>query len=90
MAHTARFAGHRDGLPMNHTYLELLAEADVYEGMAAAATSHVLQCRLMAWWAMQVARDSFLVFTDTGFLVALAIILLFEAAFAGLMLALTN
>jgi hypothetical protein len=39
---------------------------------------------------MRLARDSFSMFTDTGFLVALAIILLFEAAFAGLMLALTR
>jgi hypothetical protein len=39
---------------------------------------------------MRVARDSFSMFTDTGFLVALAIILLFETAFAGVMLALTS
>lgn len=39
---------------------------------------------------MRVLRDSFLVFLDGGFLAALAIIFLFELAFAGLMLALTS
>lgn len=40
--------------------------------------------------SMPVARDSFAMFKEPGFLVALAIILLFEAAFGGVLLALTS
>ena len=39
---------------------------------------------------MRVIRDSFGIFADGGFLIALAIIMMFEAAFAVLMLALTT
>jgi hypothetical protein len=39
---------------------------------------------------MRFLRDSFGVFADLGFLLALAIILMFEAAFAALMLVLTS
>jgi hypothetical protein len=39
---------------------------------------------------MRVIRDSFGVFGEPGFLVAIAIIVVFEAAFAGLMLVLTS
>jgi hypothetical protein len=39
---------------------------------------------------MRVIRDSFSVFIEPGFLVALAIIFAFEAAFAALMLVLTS
>jgi hypothetical protein len=39
---------------------------------------------------MRFLRDSFGVFADAGFLVALAIILLFEATFAALMIVLTR
>jgi hypothetical protein len=39
---------------------------------------------------MRVLRDSFAMFVDGGFLVALMIVLAFEAALAGLMLVLTS
>jgi hypothetical protein len=39
---------------------------------------------------MRVLRDTFAMFTDGGFLVALTVILAFEAAFTGLMLVLTS
>jgi hypothetical protein len=39
---------------------------------------------------MRFLRDSFGVFADLGFLVALGILLLFEAGFAALMIVLTS
>jgi hypothetical protein len=39
---------------------------------------------------MRVVRDSFLMFKDAGFLISLAIVLLFEAGFAAIMLVLTS
>jgi hypothetical protein len=39
---------------------------------------------------MRVVRDTFGIFADAGFLIALAILVLFEAAFAALMLVLTS
>jgi hypothetical protein len=46
--------------------------------------------RIPFCFAMRVLRDTFAIFTDGGFLVALTVILAFEAAFAGLMLVLTS
>ena len=49
---------------MNQNYLELLAQGDAYEGMAASATSHVLRCRYkslaryFAILAEDAARDA--------------------------------
>ena len=39
---------------------------------------------------MRVVRDSFSVFAEPGFLIAIAVIFVFEAAFAALMLVLTS
>jgi hypothetical protein len=39
---------------------------------------------------MRMLRDSFWMFLEAGFVVALVILLAFEAAFAGLMLVLTS
>jgi hypothetical protein len=64
-----------------------------------ALRSHALSLRggqpepkfcALAFIAMRFLRDSFGVFADLGFLVALGILLLFEAGFAALMIVLTS